>query len=458
MSKFLKEQRKYLKRTWKEAFGERNEEDDLTKKKIAKGPKDIEIIKRPLKYNPDNVITYDLENMYKDIVIDNNDNIIFKEENLNFELYENNFFDIIQIIGDGNCFFRTVSKYIYGNENNYSILRKATYNYVKDNLTEFYEFCYVEDGCYYTDIEEGGVIKKYVLDDYVEELKNDKVYSGYIEINAISKIINRVIILLETLSYNDSYYYKKLSYFNHNKWVNPVIEDIIFINYDKDIHYQLLKPNKKFIIERINNKEENYNKIIYYDRVKKIIIDPSKNLNYNLSSRNIKLENKNNNEKKSNEKMFSKTNDDINDSEIKSEDEEKSESINSENNSIVTTENIKENDDKDKKCKNNDTDKVIEKEMKLDKNNYDMILKSKNNINKYIKNDKNQFIKKIPNYPILIGNKIDLDYYSDIYRYLYINKNKFDISSYPETIKKIKKKNQGIIKKEILEKKLKNII
>ena len=223
MSKFLKEQRKYLKGTWKEAFGERNEEDDLTKKKIAKGPKDIEIIKRPLKYNPDNVITYDLENMYKDIVIDNNDNIIFKEENLNFELYENNFFDIIQIIGDGNCFFRTVSKYIYGNENNYSILRKATYDYVKDNLTEFYEFCYVEDGCYYTDIEEGGVIKKYVLDDYVEELKNDKVYSGYIEINAISKIINRVIILLETLSYNDSYYYKKLSYFNHNKWVNPII-------------------------------------------------------------------------------------------------------------------------------------------------------------------------------------------------------------------------------------------
>ena len=51
----------------------------------------------------------------------------------------------------------------------------------------------------------------------MEELKNDKVYSGYIEINAISKIINRAIILLETLSYNDTYYYKKLSYFNHNK-------------------------------------------------------------------------------------------------------------------------------------------------------------------------------------------------------------------------------------------------
>ena len=57
----------------------------------------------------------------------------------------------------------------------------------------------------------------------MKELKNDKVYSGYIEINAISKIINRAIILLETLSYKDTYYNKKLSYFNHNKWVNPII-------------------------------------------------------------------------------------------------------------------------------------------------------------------------------------------------------------------------------------------
>ena len=127
-----------------------------------------------------------MENIYKDIVIDNNENIIFKEENLNFEIYENNFFDIIQIRGDSNCFFRTVSKYIYGSENNYAILREAAYNYVKDNLTEFYEFCYVEDGCYYTDIEEGGVIKKYILGGCVKELKNDKVYSGYIEINPLT--------------------------------------------------------------------------------------------------------------------------------------------------------------------------------------------------------------------------------------------------------------------------------
>ena len=85
-------------------------------------------LKKPPKYNPDNIIIYDLENLYKDIVIDNNENIIFKKENLNFEIYENNFFD---------CFFRTVSKYIYRSENNNAILREAAYNYVKDNLTEF---------------------------------------------------------------------------------------------------------------------------------------------------------------------------------------------------------------------------------------------------------------------------------------------------------------------------------
>ena len=36
MAKFLKEQRKYLKRTWKDAFGERNEENNLTKNKNVK--------------------------------------------------------------------------------------------------------------------------------------------------------------------------------------------------------------------------------------------------------------------------------------------------------------------------------------------------------------------------------------------------------------------------------------
>ena len=38
-------------------------------------------------------------------------------------------------------------------------MREATYNNVKDNLIEFYEYCYVVDGCNYTDIEEGELVK-----------------------------------------------------------------------------------------------------------------------------------------------------------------------------------------------------------------------------------------------------------------------------------------------------------
>ena len=103
-------------------------------------------------------------------------------------------------------------------------------------------------------------------------------------------------------------------------------DDIIFINYYRDIHYQLLNPNKKFIIECINNKDENYNKIIYYDRVKKIIIDPSKYVNNILCLRNIKNENKLDKEMKTNEYMIFNNSDKINDNEIKPEDDEKSKS------------------------------------------------------------------------------------------------------------------------------------
>ena len=109
--------------------------------------------------------------MYKDFIMDNNLKIQSTKENLNIEIYENEFFEIIEISPDGNLFFRSISKYIYGTEKNYAILRQAAYNYVVENLTKFYELSYIEEGIYYIDIDEGGKVKKYVLDDYIEEIK-----------------------------------------------------------------------------------------------------------------------------------------------------------------------------------------------------------------------------------------------------------------------------------------------
>ena len=45
---------------------------------------------------------------------------------------------------------------------------------------------------------------------------------------------------------------------------------------------------------------------------------------------------------------------------------------------------------------------------------------------------------KIPNYPFLIGNKIDFNYYADIFRYLYVSNNDLDITKYSDKINNIK--------------------
>ena len=39
---------------------------------------------------------------------------------------------------------------------------------------------------YYIGIKEGNLVKKYVLDEYVEKIKENKFFSGFIEINAMS--------------------------------------------------------------------------------------------------------------------------------------------------------------------------------------------------------------------------------------------------------------------------------
>ena len=303
MGKSRKKSKKKTKRTWKQAFEIKNKTPAKKKKfKNKKEKKQIKIIKKHL---PENIITYDLEKTYDDINLDNNQNILFKVQNINIELYEGNFFNIIKIGGDGNCFFRTISKYIYGTENNYAILREAAYNYIVENLTKFYEYCYIENGIYYIDIEEGGIVQKYILDDYIEEIKKDHVYAGYIEINAISIIINRPIILVETLKYKTKTYFKKLAYFNHNQWNSLNIDEIKFINYGNDIHYQLLIPNKKFIIDRINKINLEYDKILYYDKVEKKIFDSSQELKIILVNNESKSDEINTNEEK-NEVLNSK--------------------------------------------------------------------------------------------------------------------------------------------------------
>ena len=91
------------------------------------------------------------------------------------QTYEQNFFEIIRITEDGNCFFRKVSFYLYDTESQHTTLREASYKYVKENMTQFYEYCKKID-IYYIDIKEGYSITKYILDEYIENIKSDSFF------------------------------------------------------------------------------------------------------------------------------------------------------------------------------------------------------------------------------------------------------------------------------------------
>ena len=141
---------------------------------------------------------------------------------------------------------------------------------------KFYEFCYLEEGNYFINIEENHEIHKYILDDYVELINNNGFFAGFLEINVLSIILNRLILILETMEFDNYAFYKKLALFNKNSNEYFNINDIIFINFINRDHYQLLLPNFDFIKNRIlNNTKIEYN-IIKYNRKDNIIIDLAK--------------------------------------------------------------------------------------------------------------------------------------------------------------------------------------
>ena len=92
----------------------------------------------------------------------------------------------------------------------------------------------------------------------------------------------------------------------------------------------------------------------------------------------------------------------------------------------------------------------------LDLENYNELLKNYKEDSHILYDSKKEPLIKIPNYPILIGNKVDLNYYVDIFRYLYVFNNKLEISKYSENMQNIKNINSRDNKKRDFRKKVKN--
>ena len=58
-----------------------------------------------------NIIKYSITDLYDNLVINNNDLIEITIDKLKNDIYEDEFFNLKGITGDGNCFFRTLSYY-----------------------------------------------------------------------------------------------------------------------------------------------------------------------------------------------------------------------------------------------------------------------------------------------------------------------------------------------------------
>ena len=128
------------------------------------------------------MVKYDIEAIYQLINLKEKDNLELEIGVMDNQIYEEQFFDFIDNAGDGNCFFRTISQFINGNENLHKNLRDQVYNYVSNNITNFYEYCYVENNTYYIDIEENSQIKKFVLDDYVANIKKIRYFQDLLKL------------------------------------------------------------------------------------------------------------------------------------------------------------------------------------------------------------------------------------------------------------------------------------
>ena len=112
----------------------------------------------------------------------NNNIINIKKSDLDTKIYEHPFFNEVDIDGDGNCFYRCISYHLFGIQEFYNTVRQTVYQYIKNNTGFAYEYCYLKGDTYYTEVKEGNLTKEYKITDYIEMIKRNKFYAGYIEI------------------------------------------------------------------------------------------------------------------------------------------------------------------------------------------------------------------------------------------------------------------------------------
>jgi hypothetical protein len=88
-----------------------------------------------------------------------------------------------KMLGDGNCLFRSLSDQIYNDSGaNHKLVRKRVCNHLSINTESMREFCTEDD---------------VNISEYIEKMKEDKVWGGYPEIAAAAKHYGRTITIFQ---------------------------------------------------------------------------------------------------------------------------------------------------------------------------------------------------------------------------------------------------------------------
>ena len=166
----------------------------------------------------------------------------------------NEFFEV-NVRGDGNCFFRCLSKHIDKTENNYPYYRKIIYEYTKNNKEILKYFFYQLEN-----ENDNEYNKRY--DNFIENIKNDKTFAINFEISAASVVLKRGIIIYK----KEPNGYNLINIYSADK--NNDLENI-FIVYVNNNHFNLIVQKDTNIhpyidnnnIQKIHEKIEKDNKI-----------------------------------------------------------------------------------------------------------------------------------------------------------------------------------------------------
>ena len=182
-------------------------------------------------YNDYNSYNYNRGNnrfrRFIEIDLGENNNEI--DEKIKKEL-ENLGYHVVEVKGDGNCLFRSISEQIEGDENNYKHYRELSVDYILQNKDDFAPFLDEDEP----------------FDKYIEKMSKDAEWAGNLEIYALSMALEANFCI---------YLYNQPCYVIKN-WETPKYN--IFLSYHNGKHYNSFRKLNKEKEEKKENetKEE----------------------------------------------------------------------------------------------------------------------------------------------------------------------------------------------------------